>query len=126
MSLLHAVHLLKAPLVAIAFCALLAQQMVGFVLTVSPAMAYELGFSLCLSGPPPSGEDPVDIAVHGAGFCPCTMQHAVGLLSVAETVERTHYLPFHTLLPSSKPGVSQVSITGPPPARAPPLRLHSV
>ena len=71
---------LRHPLAALGLCALLAQQVVGAVLTASPAMALESGFSLCLGDPPDGDGDPRDGLI-GAGFCPCTMQLVTGILA---------------------------------------------
>lgn len=123
MSISHLTHQLRQPVVALALCALLAQQMVGFVLTASPVMAYEAGFSLCLSGSPPSSDDPLDM-VSGAGFCPCTVQHGVGILPAQNTVEPRIRLVTQILLPLAPIRADTGLATGPPPARGPPLALH--
>lgn len=125
MSLLRLLHHLKAPLVALAFCALLAQQMVGFVLTTSPVMAYEAGFSLCLSGPPPSADDPLDM-VGGAGFCPCTIQHVAAVLPTQGAVEPLAASRADFIMPQALTRADGHLSTGPPPARAPPFFLHTV
>jgi hypothetical protein len=116
---------LRAPLATLALCALLGQQMVGFVFTASPALAIESGFSLCLSGPPQADDDPKDLVI-GAGFCPCTLTPGAALeppsaSSLDRPVEATLSTPFvqpDVLLTDNPP-------TGPPPARAPPATLHS-
>lgn len=125
MSLSHLSHQLRQPFVALALCALLAQQMVGFVLTASPAMAYESGFSLCLSGPLSSGDDPLDI-VGGAGFCPCTMQHVAGVLPAQSAVEPAVPPRAELFIPVAQTRADMGLTTGPPPARAPPANLHIV
>jgi hypothetical protein len=116
---------LRAPLATLALCALLGQQMVGFVFTASPALAIESGFSLCLSGPPQADDDPKDM-VSGASFCPCTLSVGLALLPpsspmvdapLASSAALT-FSPQTSLLIDSPP-------TGPPPARAPPATLHS-
>lgn len=124
MSLSHLTCQLRQPIVALALCALLAQQMVGFVLTASPVMAYEAGFSLCLSGPPPSNDDPVDAVVSGAGFCPCTMQHVAGVVPTQGAVEPITLAPADAFLPLALTRADMGLTTGPPPARAPPVLLH--
>lgn len=124
MSLLRALHHLKAPFVALAFCALLAQQMVGFVLTASPVLAYESGFSLCLSGPPPSSDDPLDL-FGGAGFCPCTMQHVAGILPAQSNLDPCAPTPLAMVLPLAQTRADLGLASGPPPARAPPFHLHT-
>lgn len=124
MNLLRALHHLKAPLVALAFCALMAQQMVGFVLTASPVMAYESGFSLCLNGPLDSDTDPLDM-VGGAGFCPCTMQHVAGVLPTQCILEPVASTPLRVVLPLALTRADMGPTTGPPPARAPPAHLHT-
>lgn len=116
---------LRGPLVALALCALLAQQVVGFVLTASPAFAIESGFSLCLSGPLDADDNPKDV-VSGAGFCPCTLTSGLALLPpVAPLIamplvnaDTLHVATHDRVLADSPP-------TGPPPARAPPANLHS-
>lgn len=122
MSLSRLTRQLRQPLVALALCALMAQQMVGFVLTASPAMAYESGFSLCLSGPLPSSDDPLDV-VGGAGFCPCTMQHVAGVLPTQSSVEPVALTLAKSLTPAAITRPDRRLTTGPPPARAPPLHL---
>ena len=115
---------LRHPLAALGLCALLAQQVVGAVLTASPAMALESGFSLCLSGPPNAEDDPRDVVI-GAGFCLCTLHLAAGLLPPDLTPE-PHNHCVQTALPS--PG-TQAPVeearhqNGLP--RAPPALLHS-
>lgn len=123
MSLSRLTLQLRQPLVALALCALLAQQMVGFVLTAAPAMAYESGFSLCLSSPLSSSDDPMDM-VAGAGFCPCTMQHVVGLIPVADGVAPVPWAMLDAFVPVALTRADMGLTTGPPPARAPPLHLH--
>jgi hypothetical protein len=125
MRLIAAFTILRQPLAALALCALLAQQLVGFVLIASPAMALESGFSLCLSGPPGADDNPKDV-IGGAGFCPCTLTTSLALLSPSgpqiaapETLLLALSFAAHgSLLFDSPP-------TGPPPARAPPAILHS-
>lgn len=125
MRLLQTLMQLRAPLAALALCALLGQQMVGFVLTASPALAIESGFSLCLSGPPTADDDPKDM-ISSAGFCPCTLSVGLAFLPpsaplVAAPMAPTLVLGFapqDSLLTDGPP-------TGPPPARAPPATLHS-
>lgn len=125
MRLFAALTMLRQPLAALALCALLGQQMVGFVLTASPAMALESGFSLCLSGPPTADDDPKDM-ISGAGFCPCTLTVGLALLPPSATLLAAPVKPWislsfahqDSLLTDSPP-------TGPPPARAPPATLHS-
>lgn len=124
MSLSYLTRQLRQPLVALALCALMAQQMVGFVLTASPAMAYESGFSLCLSGPLDSDTDPLDM-VGGAGFCPCTMQHVAGVLPTQCVPEAVASSPLRVVLPIALTRADMGLTTGPPPARAPPIHLHT-
>ncbi|MBO6676883.1 MAG: hypothetical protein JJ908_16370 [Rhizobiales bacterium] len=116
---------LRAPLATLALCALLGQQMVGFVFTASPALAIESGFSLCLSGPPEADDDPKDM-VSGASFCPCTLTVGLALLPPSSPLvvapllssAALTFIPHARLLIDNGP-------TGPPPARAPPATLHS-
>lgn len=123
MNLLRALLLLRAPLATLALCALLSQQLVGLVLTASPAKASEAGFSLCLSGALPA-EDGSGMV--GAGFCPCTLHAGMALLpapcpSLAApmpSVAAAYGLARQALDCGRIP-------TGPPPARAPPITLHS-
>lgn len=120
MTVVSKVLVLRAPLAALALCAILAQQLVGFVLTASPALAYESGFSLCLSGPPPADSDPRD-AAQSAGFCPCTLQGMAGLVSPAVAVAAPLAFEHTAPLPPAFRHLSDISDTGPPPARAPPF-----
>lgn len=124
MNALRALIDLRHPLAALAICALLAQQLVGVVLNASPAMALESGFSLCLSGPPSADEDPLSI-VDGAGFCPCTITGLAGILPAASLIAEPVWQNRQNVLPT--PAFIGISLlrTGPPPARAPPLTLHS-
>lgn len=124
MSLIRLICQLRQPLVALALCTLLAQQMVGFVLTASPVMAYEAGFSLCLNGSPPSNDDPASAVVSGAGFCPCTMQHVAGVLPVQGTVKPIALTLTDTLLPAAQTRSDMGLSVSPPSARAPPVPLH--
>jgi len=124
MKALSTILLLRAPLAALALCAILAQQVVGLVLTASPALAYESGFSLCLSTPPPVESDPRD-AVQGAGFCPCTLQMMAALSVPAVLVAAPATFEHITLLPPASRHLSDISDTGPPPARGPPTILHT-
>lgn len=124
MSLSRLTLQLRHPFVALALCALLAQQMVGFVLTASPVMAYEAGFSLCLNGPLESDTDPLDM-VGGAGFCPCTMQHVAGVLPTQCILEPVASTPLRVVLPIALTRADMGPTTGPPPARAPPVHLHT-
>ena len=123
---MHALRILltlRRPLATLALCALLVQQMVGFVLAASPALAIESGFSLCLSGPPPADDDPFDM-VDGAGFCPCTLQLVTGVLPPPVTVSEAPILePDRFALAGDSLHLAAPS-TGPPPARAPPATLH--
>ena len=115
---------LRRPLATLALCALLTQQMVGFVLTASPALAIESGFSLCLSGPPSADDDPFDM-VDGAGFCPCTLQLVAGVLPPSVTVSQPPLLEHERIASASDRLNLAAPSTGPPPARAPPAALHS-
>jgi hypothetical protein len=125
MRFLQTLLYLRAPLATLALCALLGQQMVGFVFTASPALAIESGFSLCLSGPPQADDDPKDM-VSGAGFCPCTLTVGLALLPPSSllvdappiSAVALTFTPQSNLITDSPP-------TGPPPARAPPATLHS-
>ncbi|MEQ8656613.1 MAG: hypothetical protein RIC24_04795 [Hyphomicrobiales bacterium] len=116
---------LRSPLATLALCALLGQQMVGYVLTASPAMALESGFSLCLSAPPGADDDPKDM-VSGAGFCPCTLTVSLALLPPSTPLLETPLTSTHGLsfVPQDRL-LSDGPPTGPPPARAPPKPLHS-
>ncbi|MEO0384958.1 MAG: hypothetical protein AAF234_15530 [Pseudomonadota bacterium] len=125
MRLFAALTMLRQPLAALALCALLGQQMVGFVLTASPAMAIESGFSLCLSGPPTPDDDPKDM-ISGAGFCPCTLTVGLAFLLPPAPLIEASVTPLLGLSFASQDSLlTDGPPTGPPPARAPPATLHS-
>jgi len=125
MNVFAALTMLRQPLAALALCALLGQQMVGFVLTASPAMAIESGFSLCLSGAPTADDDPKDM-ISGAGFCPCTLTGGHALLPPSTPLVEAPVMPALALsFAYSDRLLSDGPPTGPPPARAPPATLHS-
>lgn len=115
---------LRQPLAALALCALLAQQMIGFALTASPALAIESGFSLCLSGPPSADDDPFDL-IDGAGFCPCTLHMVMGVLPPAPALSISMAVDNESFALASDTLNLVAASTGPPPARAPPATLHS-
>ncbi|MFK7793678.1 MAG: hypothetical protein AB8B88_13530 [Devosiaceae bacterium] len=124
MNALRALLSLRQPIAALALCALLSQQLVGMVLTASPAMALEAGFSLCLSGPPPVDDDPLSV-VDGAGFCPCTLHSMAGVLAPSPSPALPVFLAIHAQEPLAQTKWIGNPSTGPPPSRAPPFHLHS-
>ncbi|MEM6381147.1 MAG: hypothetical protein AAF739_00600 [Pseudomonadota bacterium] len=112
---------LRGPLVALALCALCAQQLVGFVLVASPAMADDLAWTLCLSSS--DSDQPGEKGLVSAELCDCIMHQTGAILSSGDPA----VLVALGLAKQQSPLIGERPIgiypTGPPPARGPPVFL---
>ncbi len=124
MSLTHALRSLKHPFVALALCAVLAQQLVGVVLAASPVLAAESGLSICL-GASSDTADPQSDAAGDPAFCPCTLTGLAVLEPPQPSITVPGLVSSASSLPANRALLWQAEATGPPPARGPPLTLHS-
>ncbi|MEM1284653.1 MAG: hypothetical protein AAGH43_04645 [Pseudomonadota bacterium] len=121
MSVTRFHHHLRGVLVALALCALAAQQLVGFALAASPALAQESGLSLCLSTAAEPGSPDGDTA---PGLCVCTLQHSVAVWSpVLGPAEPQTVALFAAMRPAIQAPLRDPA-TLPPPSRAPPNIFH--
>ena len=123
MTVLRSLLNLRQPLAALALCAMLAQTVVGFALTASPALAGQSGLSLCQNsqqGVPGETDD----QQQGAGFCACVLTLAQALVPQHDTLP----LPQAVQTLCEPPFIGEAfgrAPSNPPPARAPPPFLHS-
>ena len=111
----------RGVLAALALCALAAQQLVGFALAASPALAHESGFSLCLSSAPDldnQADEP------GSGVCVCTLQHIAAVWLPALGLLAPHGASTFAVLRPAGHEPSLDPATSPPPPRAPPTAFH--
>lgn len=116
---------LRGPLVALALCALAAQQLVGFAFAANPSLSDQGGFTLCLSAELTSvpGQDDQNAPLGVAHDCLCLLIVGAALAPAPDAG------PAPVLATAQPPIISQtferspLQAAPPPPARAPPAFL---